>query len=96
MFDLPHRRLWAVTRRLLAVAAAAFVELILLVALALWGLDDLSNIALSIGDATTLTAMTIVAVGTGVRLAALVLGVARDWGTEITYWHRRRGDARGP
>jgi len=55
-------------RWLLAVVATAFLELVTLVAFALWTLDDFSSIHLGVGGAVALAAATIVAVWAGARL----------------------------
>jgi len=69
-------------RWLLAVVATAFLELVTLVAFALWTLDDFSSIHLGVGGAVALAAATIVAVWAGARLIGAGLR------------HRRRRDRR--
>jgi len=60
-----------------AVVATAFLELVTLVAVALWTLDDFSAIKLGVGGAVALAAATIVAVWSGVRLVSTGLRQAR-------------------
>jgi hypothetical protein len=62
---------------LFAVVATAFVELAALIAVALWTLDDLSDITLGVGGAVALAAATIIAAWSGVRLIGAVLRGAR-------------------
>jgi len=66
------------TRWLLAVVATAFVELVTLIALALWILDDFSRITLGAGGAVALAAATIVAVYSGARPINAALRYARE------------------
>jgi hypothetical protein len=76
-------------RWIFAVMATAFVELVTLIAFALWTLDDFSSIKLGVGGAVALAAATIVAVWSGARLISAALRHAR----------KRRPDerrARGP
>ncbi len=65
-------------RWLLAVVATAFVELVTLIAFALWTLDDFSSIKLGVGGAVALAAATIVGVWSGARLIGAALRHARD------------------
>ena len=64
-------------RWLFAVVATAFVELVALIAFALWALDDLSDIKLGVGGAVALAATTIVVVWSGARLIGAMLRGAR-------------------
>ncbi len=69
-------------RWIFAVIATAFVELVTLIAFALWTLDDFSSIKLGVGGAVALAAATLVAVWSGARLIGAMLRHGRE---------RRRG-----
>lgn len=65
-------------RWIFAVVATAFVELVTLIAFALWTLDDFSSIKLGVGGAVALAAATIVTAWSGARLISAALRHARE------------------